>query len=429
MIAFDRFPSTSTARGSGAEIRNGAWALLAALPLVAGIAFAQETKQDVTGMEQQRNIEQGAFGTLPDGSEVALYTLTNAQGARLSVTPYGGIIVALEVPDAEGEFEDVVLGFDRLEGYLSETYRQANPYFGALIGRYGNRIAGGKFSLDGKVHTLPTNDGDNHLHGGDRGFDRRLWKAETVEDERGVGLILTLTSPDGDQGYPGELQARVRYTLSDDNAVIVDYEATSDATTPVNLTQHSYFNLDGVTGERADGDDILDHRLTINADAFTPVDEGLIPTGELRSVAQTPFDFRKPTAIGERIEADNTQLARGQGYDHNFVLDRDGLDENELVTAARLEAEHSGRVMEVLTTEPGLQFYSGNFLDGSLTGKGGTTYGHRFGLALETQHFPDSPNQPDFPSTLLQPGETYQSQTRYVFSTNSTTGESETTSN
>ncbi len=417
MTAFDRFSGTSAAPGSRTGIRNGAWVLLTALPLMAGIAFAQQTKQDGTEMEQQRSIEQGIFGTLPDGSEVALYTLTNAQGARLSVTPYGGIIVALEVPDAGGEFEDVVLGFDRLEDYLSPAYRQANPYFGALIGRYGNRIAGGEFTLDGKVHTLPTNDGDNHLHGGDQGFDRRLWKAETVEDDRGVGVILTLTSPDEDQGYPGELQARVRYTLSDDNAVIVDYQATSDATTPVNLTQHSYFNLDGVTGERADGDDILDHRLTINAEAFTPVDEGLIPTGELRSVAQTPFDFREPTAIGKRIEADNAQLARGQGYDHNFVLDRNGLGDDELVMAARLEAGHSGRVMEVFTTEPGLQFYSGNFLDGSLIGKRGTTYGHRFGLALETQHFPDSPNQPDFPSTLLQPGETYQSQTRYVFST------------
>ncbi|MDT8896515.1 aldose epimerase family protein [Halomonas sp. I1] len=417
MTAFDRFSGTSVTHGAGPSTGKGAWALLAALPLVAGIAFAQEATQDEMEMEQQRGIEQGVFGMLSDGREVALYTLTNARGARLSVTPYGGIIVALEVPDAEGKFEDVVLGFDRLEDYLSSTYRQANPYFGVLIGRYGNRIAGGEFALDGEVHTLPTNDGDNHLHGGDQGFDRRLWKAETVEDKRGVGLILTLTSPDGDQGYPGELQARVRYTLSDDNAVIVDYQATSDATTPVNLTQHSYFNLDGVTGERAAGDDILDHRLTINAAAFTPVDEGLIPTGELRSVAQTPFDFREPTAIGERIEADNTQLARGQGYDHNFVLDREGLGEDDLVTAARLEAGHSGRVMEVLTTEPGLQFYSGNFLDGTLTGKSGATYGHRFGLALETQHFPDSPNQADFPSTLLRPGETYQSQTRYVFST------------
>ncbi|WP_236645403.1 aldose epimerase family protein [Aidingimonas lacisalsi] len=399
-------------------LRRLGWATLTALPLMAGVAVAEdEQTADGSRMNHHRTIEQSTFGTMQDGREVALYTLTNANGASLSVTPYGGIIVSLSVPDATGAFDDVVLGFDSLDAYLSDTYRKANPYFGALIGRYGNRIANGEFSIDDERYTLPTNDGDNHLHGGNEGFDQRLWEAEPIEDERGVGLILSLTSPDGDQGYPGKLQARVRYTLTDDNELVVDYHATSDAITPVNLTQHSYFNLDGVTGEHTQDDDILDHRLMINAEAYTPVDEGLIPTGEIRSVAGTPFDFRDPTPIGARIEDDNDQLARGGGYDHNFVLDREGDNDGELVTAARLIAPDSGRVMEVRTSEPGLQFYSGNFLDGSLTGKSGTVYGHRSGLALETQHFPDSPNRSSFPSTLLSPGETYRSQTRYVFST------------
>ncbi|MDN3526282.1 aldose epimerase family protein [Halomonas sabkhae] len=401
--------------------RAGKAMLLAVLPLVAGVALANETKSTEGDMSQQeRSIEQEMFGSLEDGREVALYTLTNAEGASFSVTPYGGTIVALKVPDAEGNVGDVVLGFNSLDDYRSPAYRQANPYFGALIGRYGNRIADGRFTLDGKTYRLPTNDGDNHLHGGDTGFDRRLWQAETVEDERGVGIILTLTSADGDQGYPGELQTRVRYTLSDDNALTIDYRATADAATPVNLTQHSYFNLDGVSGQEAQGHDILGHRLMIDADRFTPVDEGLIPTGEMRDVAGTPFDFREATAIGERIDSENTQLSRGQGYDHNFVLNADRSADGELTTAARVVAENSGRVMEVQTTEPGLQFYSGNFLDGSLTGKSGTSYGHRFGLALETQHFPDSPNQDGFPSTILKPGEVYESRTRYVFSTTST---------
>lgn len=405
------------ARGCPGATSRWVWAALTALPLATAAATAEDSNDNNdTRTEGDRHIEQSAFGTMPDGRDVALYTLTNTNGASLSVTPYGGIIVALRVPDASGAFDDVVLGFDSLDGYLSDSYREANPYFGALIGRYGNRIADGEFTIDGETHRLPTNDGDNHLHGGDKGFDQRLWDAETVEDERGVGVILSLTSADGDQGYPGELQARVRYTLTDSDELVVDYQATTDAVTPVNLTQHSYFNLDGVTGDGASDDNILDHRLMINAKAFTPVDDGLIPTGEIRAVDGTPFDFRDPASVGARIDNDDEQLEKGGGYDHNFVLDRREVEEGELVTAARLVAPESGRVMEVQTSEPGLQFYSGNFLDGSLTGKSGTDYGHRSGLALETQHFPDSPNQPDFPSTLLSPGETYSSQTRYDFS-------------
>lgn len=361
-----------------------------------------------------RGIYRSTFGTLEDGREVALYTLVNANGLRLTITPYGGIVVSLEVPDAKGSLGDIVLGFDSLSDYLSPSYRRANPYFGALIGRYGNRIASGVFSLDDCEHALTINDGRHHLHGGVKGFDQQLWDSEPFENTTGVGLKLSFTSQDGDQGYPGELIVNVNYTLSDDNALIIDYRAISTASTPVNLTQHSYFNLEG------DGKgDILDHRLKIAAGAFTPVDDELIPTGEIRSVAGSPFDFREMASIGSRIEANDEQLARANGYDHNFVLDRRGVAPGVPTLAARLIAPNSGRVMEILTTEPGLQFYSGNFLDGSLCGKNGQAYGHRAGLALETQHFPDSPNKPAFPSTFLSPGEVYATQTRYIFSTTS----------
>lgn len=350
------------------------------------------------------------FGHLPDGREVKRYRLLNDNGMEMTVMSLGGTIVSLKTPDADGNQADIVLGFDSLEDYLAPEYRKANPYFGALIGRFGNRIAGGQFEIDGNTWQVPQNDGNNSLHGGSQGFDQRLWQVSPVEDDSGVGVVLTLTSEEGDQGYPGQLEARVRYTLTDDNALDIHYRATTTATTPVNLTQHSYFNLEG----EGNGD-ILDHQLTLNADAFTPVDDSLIPTGEIRAVADTPFDFRQPTAIGARIGEDNPQLQRGQGYDHNFVLKREAG--GGLVLAARVEAPDSGRVMEVYTTEPGIQFYSGNFLDGSLEGKAGQPYGHRSGLALETQHYPDSPNQADFPSTLLSPGETWLSHTRYRFST------------
>jgi aldose 1-epimerase len=355
-------------------------------------------------------VEQEAFGVTPEGDSVDVYTVTNANGSSMRVTNYGGIILSLRVPDRDGTVEDVVLGFDSLEAYTRESYRQANPYFGALIGRYGNRIDGGAFSIDGQTYTLETNNGPNHLHGGMEGFDQVVWGAEPFQRGDSTGVVLTHTSPDGHGGYPGRLDVEVTYTLTDDNALAIDYQATTTEATPVNLTQHSYFNLGG----EGDGD-VLDHRLMIAANEFTPVDSTLIPTGQFRDVAGTPFDFREFTAIGGRIDADNRQLNIGGGYDHNFVLRRQ--DSDSLHVAARAYDPDSGRLMTVRTTEPGLQFYSGNFLDGTFTGKSGTPYQQHAGFALETQHFPDSPNQPDFPSTLLQPDETYTSRTVYGFST------------
>ncbi|RMH69490.1 MAG: galactose mutarotase [Bacteroidetes bacterium] len=349
-------------------------------------------------------LKQTPFGTTADGEAVTMYTLTRAGGMEVRLLNYGGIITSLKVPDRNGRLEDVVLGFDTLAPYL-----ERHPYFGAIIGRYGNRIAGGQFTLDGTTYTLAQNDGPNHLHGGLRGFDRVVWQAEPFEEPGRVGVVLTYTSPDGEEGYPGTLQAKVTYTLTDDDELIVDYEATTDKATPVNLTQHTYFNLAG----HGSGD-VLDHELTIHADHYLPVDSTLIPTGERRPVAGTPFDFRRPTPIGARIEADDPQLHWGPGgYDHTFVLNRTG---DGLEPAARVYEPTSGRVLEVRTTEPGVQFYSGNFLDGSLVGKGGAVYARHAGFCLETQHFPNSPNQPDFPSTILRPGETYSSRTVFAFS-------------
>ncbi|MCI0509274.1 MULTISPECIES: aldose epimerase family protein [Chromohalobacter] len=361
---------------------------------------------------QTPSVEKQRFGQLPDGRKVEAYHLRNGHGIDMTVITYGGIITSLRTPDAQGNVDDIVLGFDSLEGYRSDAYRQSNPYFGALIGRYGNRIAEGRFMLDGTTYELATNDGPHHLHGGDKGFDKRLWQAHSFENDTGVGVELRYTSEDGEEGYPGRLDTRVTYTLTADDEVIIDYHATTDKATPVNLTQHSYFNL---AGEGSGS--IVDHRLMLNADAFTPVDDTLIPTGELRDVAGTPFDFRDATPIGARIGEENTQLVYGQGYDHNFVLVRDDASAGELVTAARVVAPQSGRVLEIATTEPGIQFYSGNFLDGTLIGKGGDAYEKRSGFALETQHFPDSPNQAGFPSTILAPGETYESRTVWRFST------------
>ncbi len=349
-------------------------------------------------------LTQTPFGTTADGEAVTMYTLTRAGGMEVRLLNYGGIITSLKVPDRNGRLEDVVLGFDTLAPYL-----ERHPYFGALIGRYGNRIAGGQFTLDGTTYTLAQNDGPNHLHGGLKGFDRVVWQAEPFEEPGRVGVVLTYTSPDGEEGYPGTLRAKVTYTLTDDDELIVDYEATTDKATPVNLTQHTYFNLAG----HGSGD-VLDHELTIHADHYLPVDSTLIPTGERRPVAGTPFDFRRPTPIGARIEADDPQLHWGPGgYDHTFVLNRTG---DGLEPAARVYEPTSGRVLEVRTTEPGVQFYSGNFLDGSLVGKGGAVYARHAGFCLETQHFPNSPNQPDFPSTILRPGETYTSRTVFAFS-------------
>ena len=353
-------------------------------------------------------VDRRDFGVTPEGDSVDLYTLTNGAGVTMEVTNYGGIITSLRVPGRAGIREDVVLGFDSLSAYTSESYRAANPYFGALVGRYANRIAGGTFAIDGRTYTLETNNGPNHLHGGEEGFDRVVWDAESFREGDRVGVVLRHTSPDGHGGYPGRLDVRVTYTLTPDDALAIDYHATTTKATPVNLTQHSYFNLDG------DGDGpILDHELTIDADRFTPVDSTLIPTGELRPVAGTPFDFREPTPIGARIDADNRQLEYGGGYDHNFVLaDRPS---DTLRLAARLYEPDTGRLLTVRTTEPGVQFYSGNFLDGSFAGDG-EAYDRREGLALETQHFPNSPNEPDFPSTILRPGEEYTTRTVYEFS-------------
>jgi aldose 1-epimerase len=339
------------------------------------------------------------FGTLPSGEDVPIYTLRNAHGVEARISAYGATLVSLRVPDRDGNLADVILGFDSLEGYLGD-----HPYFGAVVGRYGNRIASGKFTLDGQEYTLATNNGANSLHGGNRGFDKVLWTGG-MEGDR---LTLTYVSPDGEEGYPGTLTATVIYSLTEDNALQIDYEATSDQPTVVNLTNHAYFNL-----ADAGASTILDHQMMLNADAFTPVDEGLIPTGEIRPVEGTPFDFREPTAIGARIDADDEQIRFGGGYDHNFVLNR---TTEGLALAARVYEPTTGREMEVVTTEPGVQFYTGNFLDGTITGKGGVIYQHRSGFCLETQHYPDSPNQTDFPSTVLRPGATYQSTTLYRFS-------------
>ncbi len=345
------------------------------------------------------------FGITPRGDSATLFTLTNAAGTEVQISNFGGVIVALKVPDRNDSLADVVLGFNALEPYFEDS-----PYFGALIGRYGNRIAQGKFTLDGEEYTLAQNNMGNHLHGGLRGFDKVLWQAEpTTGDSSSIGLELRYRSPDGEEGYPGTLDVTVIYTLTNNNELRIDYRATTDAPTVVNLTNHSYFNLTG-----RGGSSILNHEVMINADRFVPVDSTLIPTGELAGVADTPFDFREPTTIGARIEAEHQQLDYGIGYDHCWVLNQE--EPNELTLAATVFEPSSGRFMEVHTTEPGVQFYSGNFLDGTLTGKGGAVYEQRTGFCLETEHFPDSPNQPDFPSTELRPGETYQTTTVYKFS-------------
>jgi aldose 1-epimerase len=346
------------------------------------------------------------FGTLASGQSAQLFTLKNAHGIEVQLTNYGGIITSLKTPDRAGRLSDIVLGYDNLAAYVANS-----PYFGAIVGRYANRIARGHFTLDGTTYTLAVNNGPNSLHGGLRGFDKVVWKARPFQNQEGQGVALDYTSPDGEEGYPGTLHATVTYTLTADNRLIVDYHATTDKATPINLSQHSYWNLAGNASR-----DILGHVLTINADATTPVDSTLIPTGEIASVDGTPFDFGTPTAIGARIDQrQNTQIRYGNGYDHNWVLNRGGAAPDALVFAARVVEPTSGRTMEISTTEPGLQFYSGNFLDGTITGKGGAVYKFRYGLALETQHYPDSPNHPNFPSTILRPGQEYRSRTVFKF--------------
>ena len=349
-----------------------------------------------------------SFGQLPDGRQTHLYTLENASGFRADISDLGGVVVNLLVPDKAGQLADVSLGFDNAAQYLKES-----PFFGALIGRYGNRIAHGKFTLDGKTYSLATNNSPGgipcSLHGGLVGFDKVVWQARPTIVDGNPTLVLNYLSRDGEEGYPGNLSVEVTYTVTPKNELRIDYKATTDKATPVNLTNHTYFNL------RGEGNGtILDHVLTMHASKTTPVNAGLIPTGEIVPVAGTPLDFTQPHAIGERIDANNEQLKFGGGYDHNWVLDNQS---GKLALAATVHEPKSGRFMEVLTTEPGLQFYSGNFLDGTLTGKSGKKYPFRSGLCLETQHYPDSPNHDNFPSTILRPGETLRSTTIYRFST------------
>ncbi|MET7620139.1 aldose epimerase family protein [Streptomyces sp. NPDC005408] len=343
------------------------------------------------------------FGKLADGTKVYRWSLANG-GTRLKVLSYGGIVQSLEIPDRHGRYKNVSLGFDTLEEYVASS-----PYFGALIGRYGNRIARGQFTLDGKAYQLSVNDGENSLHGGSKGFDKRVWDVEGFTSGSDVGLVLHYTSVDGEMGYPGTLRVKVTYTLTRQGNWRIDYAATTDRATVVNLTSHVYWNLAG-----EDSGSVYDHELSIAASRYTPVDSGLIPTGELAKVAGTPFDFRRSKTVGEDIRVAHQQLLYGKGIDHNWVLDKGSTSKPQQI--ARLRDPASGRVLNIATTEPGLQFYSGNFLDGTLVGSGGTIHRQGDALCLETQHFPDSPNQPSFPSTVLRPGDTYRSTTVHSFS-------------
>jgi aldose 1-epimerase len=350
----------------------------------------------------QANISRESFGKTADGESVDVFTLTNNLGMQAKITNYGAIVVSLKTPDRTGKMDDVVLGFNDLDGYL-----KGHPYFGAIVGRYGNRIAKGRFTLNGVEYKLAVNNGENHLHGGIKGFDKVVWTAKEMRTKMGPALSLTYISKDGEEGYPGTVTATVVYTLTNNNELKLDYTVTTDKDTVTNLTHHSYFNLAG----EGNGD-ILSHILTLNAARFTPTDAGSIPTGELKAVAGTPFDFLKPTVIGKRINEQDQQLQFGGGYDHNFIVNGKA---GTLRSAATVYEPTSGRVLEVWTTEPGVQFYTGNFLDGTLTGKSGKVYQKRFGFCLETQHYPDSPNHPAFPTTTLKKGATYRSTTVYRF--------------
>lgn len=344
-------------------------------------------------------VSRAPFGKTPDGQAVEVFTLKNTGGIEVRAITYGGIITSIRTPDRDGAMADIVLGFDSLDGYLGD-----HPYFGAIVGRYANRIGNGRFAIDKLEYTLATNNGPHHLHGGVKGFDKYVWTPEIIG---GNAIRLSRVSADGEEGYPGELQVAVVYSLTNYNELIVEYQANTDLPTHVNLTQHSYFNLAG-----AGNGDVLDHELMIDADNYTPVDATLIPTGQIAGVAGTPFDFRKLTPIGARINAKHAQIAHGHGYDHNFVLNRKG---EALQLAARVVEPKSGRVLEVATSEPGMQLYTGNFLDGAIKGRGGLGYERFGGFCLETQHYPDTPNQPEFPTTLVRPGTTYSTRTVFKF--------------
>jgi aldose 1-epimerase len=375
-------------------------ALSLTAPIASGCSDGPSSSLLVSMMPR---MSKAPFGRTKDGVAVDLVTLRNEAGTEVGILTYGGVIRTLKTADRTGTIDDIVLGFDTLL-----EYEEKSPFFGTLVGRYGNRIAKGQFTLDGRTYTLAKNNGPNHLHGGNKGWDKAVWAAgDPFQNATGVGVSLSHTSPDGDEGYPGTVRAVVTYTLTDANELIVEYEATSDKPTVINLTQHSYFNLGG-----AKTPDVLGHELMLNADGYTPVDAGLIPLGPIAPVAGTPFDFRTQTPIGERIGAAHEQIAHGNGYDHNFVLNHSG---DGLSPAARVVEPATGRTMTVRTTEPGVQFYTGNFLDGTLTGKGGRVYGRRAGFCLETQHYPDSPNKPNFPSTVLRPDQTYRSRTVFTF--------------
>jgi aldose 1-epimerase len=381
--------------------------LLAVVIALSGVLVSAVSAQDATPSPMAGGVTVEPFGTTPDGTAVDLYTLTNANGMVVSVMTYGGIVQKVLVPDRDGNLTNVTLGFDTLDKYVEN-----NPYFGSITGRYANRIARGSFTIDGVTYRLALNNGENSLHGGLVGFDKVVWDAEDTSGPDGPAITLSRTSPDGEEGYPGNLTVEVTFTLTDANELRFDYHATTDAPTIVNLTNHSYWNLAGEGAGTIDG-----HMLQLNASNYTPVDPTLIPTGEIAPVADTPFDFTTPHAIGERIRDDNEQLKLGRGYDHNFVLDRPSADDESMIVAAILSDPSSGRVLTISTTEPGIQFYSGNFLDGTLYGTSGKEYRQGDGLALETQHYPDSPNHPDFPSTELRPGEEYSTSTIYAFST------------
>ena len=379
--------------------------------LVAVVSCKSEKKEEVKEKEiveeaSLQAITSEDFGQTADSVQVKQFTLTNKNGLEMKVMTYGAIITSLKTPDKDGKLEDIVLGHDNIEGYIKN-----DPYLGAVVGRYGNRIANAKFSIDGTEYKLAANNGKNSLHGGIKGFDKVVWNASEINDSTGVGLKLTYRSVDGEEGFPGNLDVTVFYTLNNDDELEIQYQAKTDKKTVVNLTQHTYFNLTAMK------EDILNHELSINASNITPVDNTLIPTGELLPVENTPFDFRKAKKVGENINDDHEQIKFGNGYDHNWVLDE---SEDEINLAAILSDSTSGRIVEVYTTEPGIQFYTGNFLDGTITGKNDVVYKYRSGLCLETQHYPDSPNQPDFPSTLLSPNEDYLTVTKFKFLTEDT---------